>query len=256
MSLSDAAGQIAAPSAVSGAPHGATSPDVALAARRALAHERAGRFREAWAEWEDLRSADSGRPEWNAPLAASYLRFAFDWTVDGSEGSLSEAEIALVRGVAILTIDLDAQPDDVARLMLVARAAEQRCILRAYGANWTRAAREALETGDAPAITGDLRQIHASGAAATAALDVVAIEAPSLAPLAGELARSCLRLAATLEAAHAPEAATGLLLRAETVLTGRRAARKAAGRSLIAIDGCASDDERTPPRRPDLRLVQ
>lgn len=248
MSLSDAAaGPAKAPDA---------TPNVAASARRALAHERCGRFREAWAEWEELRSGDAGRADWNAPLAASYLRFAFGWTADGSEGSLGEAEAALVRGVAILTIDLAAQPDDVARLLLIARACEQRCILRAYGETWTREARDALEIGEAPGIVGDIRQIHAAGAAAISALDLVATEAPSLAPLAAELARICLRLAATLAAAGAAEAASGLLLRAETVLKGRkvRPAEPARPR-LIAIDGGASDEARTPPRRPELRLV-
>lgn len=247
MSLSDAAAE---PTAALGA-----TPNVAAAARRALAHERAGRFREAWSEWEELRSSDAGRSDWNAPLAASYLRFAFGWTADGSEGSLGEAEAALVRGVAILTIDLASQPEDVTRLLLIARASEQRCILRAYGENWTCAARDALEIGDAPEIVGDIRQIQAAGAAATTALDLVAIEAPSLAPLAAELARICLRLAATLEAAGAEEAASGLLLRAETVLKGRKAHAANPGRRLIAIDGGATDEARTPPRRPELRIV-
>ncbi|MFD1703773.1 hypothetical protein ACFSCV_12250 [Methylopila henanensis] len=230
--------------------------DAAAAARRALAHERAGRFRQAWAEWEALRSGDASRSDWNAPLAASYLRFAFAWTADGPEGELAEAEAALVRGVAILTIDLSTQPDDVTRLLLVARACEQRCILRAYGESWTREAREALERGDAPPVTGDPRQIAAAGVAATAAFDLVAMEAPSLALLAPDLARSCLRLAATLEAAGARDAAHGLLLRAETVLKGPSRARQAgkARPRLIAIDG-GEPGERTPPRRPELRIV-
>lgn len=229
----------------------------ASAARRALAHERAGRFREAWAEWERLRANDHGRADWNAPLAASYLRFALGWTADAPEGSLAEAEAALVRGVAILTLDVADRPDDAARLMLIARACEQRCILRAYGETWTSHARDALELGDAPAVVGDLRQVHAAGVAATAALDLVALEAPSLTVLAGELARSCLRLAATLEAAGAADEARGLLLRAETVLRGRRPVEKPAAPRprFVAIEGGVQDETRTPPRRPALTLV-
>jgi hypothetical protein len=222
-------------------------------ARKALAHERAGRYRDAWSAWENLRAAHPARSDWNAPLAASYLRFAFGWTADGSEGSLQEAEEALVRGVAILTLDVAAYPDDVARLMLIARACEQRCILRAFGANWTKAAREALESGDAPCVTGNARQVSAAGAAAAAAYDLVAIAAPSLATLAAELAQSCLRLATTLEAVGADEQASELLTRAEAVLRGPQPRERRA--MLVTIEGGAGEADRTPPRRPDLRLV-
>ncbi|GLK77496.1 hypothetical protein GCM10008171_27500 [Methylopila jiangsuensis] len=194
---------------------------------------------------------------WTAPLAASYLRFAFDWTADG-EGTLADAEAALVRGVAILTADLAAQPDDVARLLLVARACEQRCLLRAYGESWTRAARAALDGGDAPAVTGDRRQIRAAGAAATAALDLVALEAPNLAPLAQDLALSCLRLAATLEAAGADEAAGGLLLRAESIMRGVRPAPSptvSAEPQPISLRAIEGGGQRTPAARPQLRIV-
>ncbi|GLK56997.1 hypothetical protein JOD31_003029 [Methylopila capsulata] len=242
MSLSDAREQIAV----------AATYDVAARARRALTFERAGRFGDAWREWEALRATEGRRADWNAPLAASYLRFAFDWTADGSPEPLHEAEEALVRGVAILSIDLAEQPDDVARLLLIARACEQRCLLRAYGEGWTRAARSALEAGEAPEVTGDPRQIAAAGAAATAALDLVAIHAPSLATLATELAQSCLRLAATLEASGAGDEAAGLMLRAETVLRGPTAPQRRP--ALIAIEGGAPE-ERTPPRRPALTLV-
>lgn len=247
MPLSDARDQIA----------DAATYDVAAGARRALSFERAGRFSEAWREWERLRATDGGRPDWNGPLAASYLRFAFDWTADGSPEPLQQAEEALVRGVAILSIDLADQPDDAARLLLIARACEQRCLLRAYGEGWTRLARAALEAGEAPPVTGDPRQIAAAGAAATAALDLVAIHAPSLATLATELAQSCLRLAATLEASGDGDAANGLLLRAETVLRGPSATapqRQPRTTRLVAITGC-DPEERTEPRRPALRIV-
>lgn len=225
---------------------------VAERARRALAHERAGRFREAWEAWEALRRAYPGRSDWNGPLAASYLRFAFGWTSE-AEGSLREAEEALVRGVAILTIDVAAEPDDVARLLLIARACEQRCILRAFGDGWTRAARAALDAGVAPEVVGDPRQIAAAGAAATVALDLVAVNARSLAPLASDLAHSCLRLAATLQAAGAHAEAKGLLARAEAVLMGPEMRLRRP--TLVAIEGGAAEGGQTAPRRPALRLV-
>jgi hypothetical protein len=224
---------------------------VAEAARKALAHERAGRFRDAWGEWEALRAAFPRRTDWNAPLAASYLRFAFGWTADGCEGSFQEAEEALLRGVAILTIDVNAQPDDVARLMLLARACEQRCMFRAFGGGLTRAVRDALEAGDGIEVTGDPRQVTAAAASATIALDLVALSAPSLAPLAGDLAQSCLRLAAMLEAVGASDAAADLVKRAEIVLGGPRPSRPA----LVAIEGGAAEGGQTPPRRPRLTLV-
>jgi len=234
-------------------PTGAQSPIAALA-RLALAHERAGRYRDAWAVWEELRSSHPERSDWNAPHAASYLRFALDWTADAEEGSLREAEEALVRGVAILTVDLAAQSDDVARLMLVARACEQRCILRAFGEGWTRSVRDALDAGAPVSATGDRRQVSAAGAAATVALDLVAISAPSLAPLAPELAQSCLRLAATLQAVGSQSQAKELLLRAETVLRGPQ--QKPSRPKLVAIDGDLQEgDDRTPPRRPALSIV-
>lgn len=223
---------------------------IAVGARRALAHERAGRFREAWGEWETLRSSHPARADWNAPLAASYLRYALEWTADGGEGSLAEAEAALLRGIAILTIDLAQGTDDVARLMLIARACEQRCILRAFGSGWTSEAREALEAGAPGAVTGDARQVLAAGAAATAALDLVALSAPSLATLAAELAQSCLRLSAVLQAVGAEDEASELELRAETVLRGPAPERPRV--QLVAIEGGAGT---TPPRPPQLRLV-
>ncbi|HEY0291282.1 MAG TPA: hypothetical protein VGC51_02935 [Hansschlegelia sp.] len=226
---------------------------VADAARRALAHERAGRFREAWTAWEELRAAHPSRSDWNAPLAASYLRFAFGWTADGCEGSLREAEEALVRGVAILTIDVAGSADDVARLLLIARACEQRCILRAFGEGWTRAARDALEAGEAPPVTGDPRQVCAAGAAATVAFDLVALTAPSLASLAGELAQSCLRLATTLDAVGAEDEARELLMRVEAVLRGPPAKRSRP--KLVAIDGGAAAGPTTARRAPQLSLV-
>ncbi len=226
--------------------------DVLDRARLALGHERAGRFREAWFEWETLRTADPDRSDWNAPLAASYLRYAFEWTADAGSGSLAEAETALLRGVSILTIDLAEKADDVVRLMLIARACEQRCLLRAYGDGWTKAAREALDAGIAAPLKGDSRQILAAGVAATTALDLVAISAPSLATLAAELAQSCLRLSATLHAAGAEDEARGLELRAEAVLRGPRPAPEARRAALVAIEG---GGEPTPPRRPQLRLV-
>lgn len=242
--------------------HDDTAPvQLAAGARRALAHERAGRYREAWGQWERLRGQNPGRVDWNAPLAASYLRYALAWTADGGEGSLAEAEAALVRGMSILTIDLAGGVDDVARLMMIARACEQRCILRAFGEGWTSAARDALEAGETSAVIGDLRQVAAAGAAATAALDLVALSAPSLAPLAAELAQSCLRLSATLHAAGDEDGAYGLEMRAEAVLRGpaqekpEKAIIAAASRpTLIAIEGGAGDAP-TPPRRPQLRLV-
>ncbi|HVI29712.1 hypothetical protein [Hansschlegelia sp.] len=230
-----------------------TQSPVAALARLALAHERAGRYRDAWTAWEQLRSSHPDRSDWNAPLAASYLRFALEWTADAEEGSLREAEEALVRGVAILTVDLSAQSDDVARLMLVARACEQRCILRAFGEGWTREVREALEAGAPVNATGDRRQVSAAGAAATVALDLVAISAPSLAPLAPELAQSCLRLAATLQAVGSQAQAKELLLRAETVLRGPQ--QKPARPKLVAIEGDVQESGRTPPRRPALSIV-
>lgn len=225
---------------------------IADGARRALCHERAGRYREAWAAWETLRSAHPARADWNAPLAASYLRYAFDWTSDAGEGTVDEAEAALIRGMSILTIDLAESTDDVARLMLIARACEQRCILRAFGAGWTSAAREALDAGSPTHVTGDVRQVIAAGIAATAALDLVALSAPSLASLAAELAQSCLRLAATLEAAGAGDAAQELEMRAEAVLRGP--APKRVRPALVAIGG-SMDAALTPPRRPQLTLV-
>lgn len=230
------------------------SAEVVRRARKALAHERAGRYRDAWRHWEALRMDEPGRADWNAPLAASYLRYALAWTSDGGEGTLADAETALLRGVAILTIDLGDAVDDVARLLLIARACEQRCILRAFGENWTRAAREALEAGRPEPITGDPRQVIAAGEAATAALDLVALAAPSLATLAAELARSCLRLAATLSAAGAPQQASELEMRAEAVLSGPRPSAAARRAQLVAIEGGAAE-ARTPPRRPELRIV-
>lgn len=225
-------------------------------ARRALAHERAGRYREAWRHWERLRVEDAERADWNAPLAASYLRYALAWTADGGEGSLAEAEAALVRGMSILTIDLTGAVDDVTRLMMIARACEQRCILRAFGESWTAAARDALEAGEAGEVVGDRRQVAAAGAAATAALDLVALSAPSLATLAAELAQSCLRLSATLQAAGDEDAALGLEMRAEAVLRGSGATPTESARpTLVAIDGGAEAGEKTPPRRPQLRVV-
>lgn len=229
--------------------------DVAAGARKALAYERAGRFRDAWGAWEELRTGNPSRSDWNAPLAASYLRFAFDWTADGSEGSLQEAEEALVRGMSILTIDLAARSDDVARLMLIARACEQRCVLRAFGAGWTRSARSALEDGDALGVTGERRQVMAAGSAAVVALDLVAVSAPSLAPLAGELAQSCLRLAAIFDAAGAKGEAQALVWRAEAVLGGPRRIDPTPARPLFAIVGGVAEGERTPPRRPHLTVV-
>lgn len=235
--------------------HDEAAPVVRLAAgaRAALAHERAGRYREAWNEWERLRGQNPGRIDWNAPLAASYLRYALAWTADGGEGSLAEAEAALVRGMSILTIDLASGADDVARLMMIARACEQRCILRAFGEGWTSAAREALDAGEYGPVVGDRRQIAAAGAAATAALDLVALSAPSLAPLAAELAQSCLRLSTTLQAAGEDEAASELEMRAEAVLRGPARQRQKPRPALVAIKGGA--EERTPPRCPELRLV-
>ena len=222
------------------------------AARRALAHERAGRFREAWEAWEGLRDAHPARSEWNAPLAASYLRYAFGWTADAGEGSLEEAEVALVRGMSILTIDLADRTDDIARLMLIARACEQRCILRAFGEDWTTVARDALDAGEPPPVTGETRQVVAAGLAATTALDLVAISAPSLSSIAAELAQSCLRLATVLRAAGADDDALGLEIRAEAVLRGPRTQAKRP--KLVAISGAPTDDL-PPPRRPELRLV-
>jgi hypothetical protein len=233
--------------------HQAADGAMATQARKALSHERAGRFREAWTVWEQLREAHPSRSDWNAPLAASYLRFAFDWTSDGPEGTLREAEEALVRGVSILTIDVAGHPDDVARLMLIARACEQRCVLRAFGEGWTREARDALDAGEAPPMTGDPRQVRAAGAAAIAAFDLLAQRAPTLAPLSAELARSCLRLAATLEVSGGKAQANALLVRAEAALKGPREPRMRP--HLIAIEGGAGEGERTPPRRPQLRLV-
>lgn len=235
-------------------PKPTASADVVARARKALAHERAGRYREAWRHWEALRQDVPGRSEWNAPLAASYLRYALAWTMDGGEGSLQDAEAALLRGISILTIDLAEAVDDVARLLLIARACEQRCILRAYGETWTIAARDALEAGRPEKITGEARQVIAAGEAATAALDLVALSAPSLATLSAELARSCLRLAATLHAAGAPQQAFALELRAETVLSGPRPTPAARRAQLVAIEGGAVEI-RTPSRRPQLRLV-
>ncbi|RXF73787.1 hypothetical protein [Hansschlegelia zhihuaiae] len=223
---------------------------IAEEARLALAHERAGRFREAWRQWERLRDLNPARSDWNAPLAASYLRYAFSWTSDCGEGALAEVEAALLRGMSILTIDLAHGVDDVARLMLIARACEQRCILRAFGEGWTSAARDDLDAGKAALVTGDERQILAAGVAATAAFDLVALCAPSLAPLAGELAQSCLRLAVTLQAAGADQQARELELRAETVLLGP--GRHERRPTLVAIEG---DANTTPARRPSLRLV-
>lgn len=228
--------------------------DIAAGARRALAHERAGRYREAWRQWEMLREAAPAHTEWNAPLAASYLRYALGWTVDGGEGSLQEAEEALLRGVSILTIDLAEGVDDVARLLLIARACEQRCILRAFGESWTREAREALDEGRPQQISGETRQVIAAAVAATAALDLVAISAPSLATLSSELARSCLRLSTTLRAAGAEQLAEELEMRAETVLSGPRPTPTERRARLVAIEGGAGDAP-TPPRRPDLRIV-
>lgn len=228
--------------------------DIAAGARRALAHERAGRFREAWRQWELLREAAPARTEWNAPLAASYLRYALGWTVDGGEGSLKEAEEALLRGVSILTIDLAEGVDDVSRLLLIARACEQRCILRAFGEGWTKAARDALEAGRADAVTGDARQVIAAGVAATAALDLVALSAPSLTTVASELVSSCLRLSATLQAAGAEEAAEELERRAEVLLSGPKPAPGRRRAALVAIEGGPAE-LRTPPRRPELRIV-
>ncbi|MFC7052303.1 hypothetical protein ACFQI3_06330 [Hansschlegelia quercus] len=231
---------------------------VAESARRALAYERAGRFRDAWRAWEDLRTTYPGRSDWNAPLAASYLRFAFAWTADGSEGSLREAEEALLRGVAILTIDVARRRDDVTGLLLIARACEQRCILRAFGEGWTKAARDALEAGIAPPVVGDARQVEAAGAAAASALDLVVTAAPSLAPLAGDLAQSCLRLATTLQAVGAEVEAHDLLMRVEAMLRGPEPAEfyEPAPRAvLFAIEGGAAEGETTPPRRPQLSIV-
>jgi hypothetical protein len=230
----------------------AKAAPAAEAAREALAHERAGRFREAWEAWEALRDAHPARSEWNAPLAASYLRYAFAWTADG-EGSLEEAEVALIRGMSILTIDLADRTDDVARLMLIARACEQRCILRAFGGAWTTSARDALDAGAPPAVTGEARQVVAAGLAATTALDLVAISAPSLASIAAELAQSCLRLATVLRAAGAEDEALGLEIRAEAVLRGPRRPRSRP--ELVAIPGGAPEEDLPPPRRPALRLV-
>lgn len=232
----------------------------AESARRALAFERAGRFREAWGAWENLRAAHPSRSDWNAPLAASYLRFAFAWTSDGPEGSLQEAEQALLRGVAILTIDVGGRRDDVTRLLLIARACEQRCMLRAYGEGWTIAARDALEAGVAPPVVGDARHVAAAGSAAAAALDLVVVAAPSLAPLAGDIAQSCLRLATTLEAVGAEDEAHELLMRVEAVLRGpdslQEQARDVVPRpALFAIAGGAAEGETTPPRRPQLTIV-
>lgn len=235
-------------------PRVSATVEIADGARKALGHERAGRFRDAWRQWEALREAAPGRTDWNAPLAASYLRYALAWTADGGEGSLKEAEEALLRGIAILTIDLAEGADDVARLMLIARACEQRCILRAFGQGWTNAARDALEAGRAERISGDARQVIAAGVAATAALDLVAISAPSLETLSAELARSCLRLSATLQAAGADEHALELEMRAEAVLAGPRPTPVERRARLVAIEGGAGDAP-TPPRRPDLRLV-
>lgn len=228
------------------------APIAAEAAREALAHERAGRFREAWAAWETLRGANPARSDWNAPLAASYLRYAFGWTADAGEGSLEEAEVALIRGMSILTIDLADRTDDVARLMLIARACEQRCILRAFGEGWTTAARKALDAGVPACVAGDPRQVIAAGLAATTALDLVALSAPSLASIAAELAQSCLRLAVVLRAAGAEDEALGLELRAEAVLRGPEPGRTRP--VLVAVAG-AADEALTPPRRPALRLV-
>ena len=215
--------------------------DVLDRARLALAHERAGRYREAWSQWEKLRRANPGRAVWNAPLAASYLRYAFDWTSDAGEGSLGEAEAALLRGVSILTIDLADNTDDIARLMLIARACEQRCLLRAYGEGWTRAAREALDAGAPPEVVGDPRQVLAAGVAAATALDLVAISAPSLSSLSAELAQSCLRLSATLRSAGANEEADGLELRAEVVLRGPEPGPEERRAALVAIEGGAGE---------------
>ncbi|WP_020180861.1 hypothetical protein [Methylopila sp. M107] len=223
-------------------------------ARLALAHERAGRYREAWAQWEFLRGANPGRVDWNAPLAASYLRYAFDWTSDGGEGSLEEVEAALLRGVSILTIDLADNADDVARLLLIARACEQRCLLRAFGEGWTRGARASLDSGIAPRVTGSRRQVLAAGVAATTALDLVAISAPSLASISADLAQSCLRLSTALYAAGAADEARGLELRAEAVLKGPVPGPAERRAMLFAVEGGAGDAP-TPPRRPALRLV-
>lgn len=223
---------------------------ISAGARRALAHERAGRFRLAWDEWETLRASGPGRSDWNAPLAASYLRYALGWTADGCEGSLQEAEEALLRGVSILTIDLDEGAEDVARLLMIARACEQRCILRAFGMNWTTGARDALEAGVAPDVTGEVRHVLAAGISAMAALDLVALAAPSLDTLSAELVQSCLRLATTLQAVGAEDEARAFEMRAETVLRGPVAAPTQP--RLIAIEG---GGETTPARRPDLRLV-
>lgn len=227
---------------------------VAAGARRALAHERAGRFREAWRAWEELRAANPSRTDWNGPLAASYLRFAFDWTADGSEGSLQEVEEALLRGMSILTIDVAARADDVARLMLIARACEQRCVLRAFGEGWTRAVREALDAGDAVRVTGERRQVVAAGAAAAVALDLVAISAPSLAALAGELAQSCLRLAAILEASGADDEAQELTWRAEAVLRGPQPPRERP-RLTVIEGGRTGEPVAASEPRPALRIV-
>jgi hypothetical protein len=102
-------------------------------------------------------------------------------------------------------------------------------------------------------VVGNLRQIAAAGAAATVALDLVAVNARSLAPIASDLAHSCLRLAATLQAAGAHAEARALLDRAEAVLAGppNRLRRP----KLVAIAGGVAEGGQTPPRRPALRLV-
>ena len=252
--LADALGNFMSQVELAQGPIAAPGGEILARARDALAHERAGRFREAWAQWEALRRADPGRSDWNAPLAASYLRYAFDWTADAGEGSLAEAEAALLRGVSILTIDLAEHSDDVARLMLIARACEQRCLLRAYGEGWTRAVREALDEGVAGPVIGEPRQVHAAGVAAATALDLVAISAPSIATIAAELAQSCMRLSTTLEAAGATDEARALELRAELALSGPAPTPEERRSLLVAIEGGAGEAT-TPPRRPELRIV-
>jgi hypothetical protein len=182
-----------------------------LERRASIAAEcvRLGSPEHAWGVWERLRADYPDCRDWDAPLAASYLGFALDWTSDLSNEPLETAQDALGRGIVILAGDLSRDNNDVTRWVLVARALEQRCMLFAFGAGWTSVVRAAVEHGaleELPEPVGDSHLVRNAITAALASLDLL-VRRPDLPESMFDLVeRSRYRLAVTCSclAAAAP----------------------------------------------------
>ena len=226
-------------------PRVSATVEIADGARKALAHERAGRFRDAWRQWEALREAAPGRTDWNAPLAASYLRYALAWTADGGEGSLKEAEEALLRGI----VDPDHRPRRGRRRRRAADADRPRLRAALHPAGFRRG----LDDGGArrarrrPARRPDQRRRAASHRGRASRRPRRSTSWRSRRPRSRRCRRSSPGAAsgssATLQAAGADEEALELEMRAEAVLSGPRPAP--------ASGAQAGRDRGRRGRRPD-----